>query len=106
MRTTKHEYTFEELELLEVIDADGECIGYKELVVTADLIEENDGIGHYEYWGSEGYDRGTDYWSVVKVRWDKSLYTDQENAKIDRWIEDNFCEIEQEIVEDKGGVSW
>lgn len=26
-----------------------------------------DGIGHYEYWGSKGYDRGTPVWDVENV---------------------------------------
>ncbi len=26
-----------------------------------------DGIGHYEFWGSKGYDRGTPVWEVEDV---------------------------------------
>jgi hypothetical protein len=101
-----HEYTFKELDFLKVLDADGECIGYQELEVDAELQQENDGIGHYEYCGSAGYDQGTDYWSVVRVTWNRDLYTEQENATIDRWIETSWSDIEQEIVDDMGGVIW
>ena len=52
----------------------------------SDFKVENDGIGEYEYWGAKGYDAGTDYLHLEELQWDKTKYTDEQNAFIDNWI--------------------
>lgn len=63
-----------------------------------DVVKENDGIGSYEYWGYTYYDRGNDYFIVENMKWDKTLYTDQENEIIERYVEKYAEEIETKIL--------
>jgi hypothetical protein len=68
--------------------------------VTASLAVENDGIGSYEFWGFSGYDSGTNYLTVEDATWNKDLYTAEENAFIDKYIDDNIDKIDEDIVND------
>jgi len=55
--------------------------------VTLSYIWENDGIGHYEYWGSVGFDRGTNYVTIEDYSYDQTGMTVEEIATIDSMIE-------------------
>jgi hypothetical protein len=60
---------------------------------------ENDGIGSYEYWGIKGYDKGQDYWMVEEITWDKEKYTEEQNKIIEKYLEDNWDEIHDELCD-------
>ena len=59
---------------------------------------ENDGIGHYEFWGAPGYDHGNDYPVVGEISWDQDRFTAEENAAIAKYIDDQFEEIEGSML--------
>lgn len=98
MKKDIYEYTYEEFEALDVLDADGDCIAMRDIVFEVEMDRENDGIGSYEFWGSKEYDKGTDYWVVNEIKWDKGLYTEQENANITKWVDENWLELVDVIV--------
>lgn len=68
---------------------------YVEVEVTVGFEWQNDGIGPYEYWGSKGYDKGTDYLEPTQTIWDSAGFTPEEVKEIEkemfasmkRWIE-------------------
>jgi hypothetical protein len=64
-----------------------------------DYYIDNDGIGGYEYGGRKGYDGGSDYPVVEGIEWDKSLYSDQQNAEIKKQtdLESFIINIEKNI---------
>ena len=105
MKKDIYEYTYEEFEVLDVLDAEGDCIAMRDIVFEAEMDRENDGIGSYEFWGTKGYDSGTDYWSVSNVGWNEKLYTEQENADIRKWVDDNWFELVDRIVNAREGIS-
>lgn len=56
---------------------------------------ENDGIGSYEYWGQESFDKGTDYVSLEyhgDPTWDKSMHSEMENNIIEAFRKSDFHE--------------
>lgn len=63
-----------------------------------EISEHNDGIGYYEYWGSEGYDDGDYYYEVDDITWDRSLYHEEVNNYIDQYIKDNQDKIFKDIL--------
>lgn len=52
----------------------------------------NLGIGPYEYWGIPGNDVQMG-WEIDEWFWDESLYTEEENKIIQKYIDDNFDDI-------------
>ena len=64
-----------------------------------ECITQNDGIGSYEYWGSQEYDAGEDYLICEHIEWDKEDYTEEQNAAIDKYLEENFCKIADKAIE-------
>jgi hypothetical protein len=46
----------------------------KDVLCTIEFTIENDGIGHYEFWGSKGYDAGVDYAVINLISWDRMLF--------------------------------
>jgi hypothetical protein len=63
--------------------------------VTLSYFWENDGIGAYEYWGSTGFDHGTDYVVIDEYSYDKTNMTPEEIGLIETMIEkslDVWCE--------------
>jgi hypothetical protein len=107
MKKNIYEYTYEEFEALDVLDADGDCIAMRDIVFEVEMHTENDGIGNYEFHGSRGYDAGTDSWIVDEIKWDKSIYNDQENTDIAKWLDENFFELVDVIVKTREGEqSW
>jgi hypothetical protein len=80
--------------------------------VTIEYHLENDGVGHYEYWGMSGYDAGNVFIEVDEYHYDKSVFTLEEqmeiNAEIDsqlNFIVDNISldapdyEYEDRLIE-------
>jgi hypothetical protein len=80
--------------------------------VTIEYHLENDGVGHYEYWGMTGYDAGNTFIEVDEYHYDKSVFTLEEqmeiNAEIDsqlNFIVDNISldapdyEYEDRLIE-------
>lgn len=65
-----------------------------EVELDCHVTSESTGIGSYEYWGQRGYDAGFTYPVIEQFEWDKSLYTDEQNELIDKYIIENWNEIE------------
>jgi hypothetical protein len=99
MKATREEHTFEGLDFLDVYDDEGEFIKGRDLRVTYTKERCNDGIGSYEFWGSKGYDSGTDYWEIDNIEWDKSKWTDAENKVIEQYINCNLEKLTEKIIE-------
>lgn len=69
---------------IEYQDQNGEYC-YLEVEFEAFPEWENDGIGSYEYWGHQEYDRGHNYVSLEQhgdPTWDEKKYTEEENKII------------------------
>jgi hypothetical protein len=69
----------------------------KEVVLSCDYEIKNDGIGWYELWGSREFDAGRDYVDISSVKWDRSLYTQEENDIIRKWVDANTEALEKDI---------
>jgi hypothetical protein len=83
---------------LEYINKDGEY-DYINVDFKANFYPESTGIGSYEYAGIRGYDKGQDYFSCDDVRWNKSLYTEQQNAIIQKHLDENHEHIEKLLIQ-------
>ena len=70
-----------------------------EVELSCYLIKENDGIGSYEYWGSREYDAGEDYIVVEEMKWDKSLYTEEQNNIIQEEVNKNWDKISDHVID-------
>jgi hypothetical protein len=70
-----------------------------------DASVENDGIGSYEYWGFKGYDKGHNYFIVENITWDKSKYTEQQNQEINKYLENNWDEVHDQLCDVAEGIS-
>jgi hypothetical protein len=74
-------------------------------LITVDFIcelqGESSGIGHYEFWGSKGYDEGDYYVVLNHLKWDESVYTKEQNEAIQTYInnDDNWFKIEDSVAE-------
>lgn len=55
--------------------------------VTIEYHLENDGVGHYEYWGMAGYDAGNVFIEVDEYHYDKSVFTLEEQMEINAEID-------------------
>ena len=62
-------------------------------------IEKDTGIGSYEYWGFREHDSGSGKLYVTDIDWDFKMYTDDENEIISKYIDDNWDELNDKIVE-------
>lgn len=68
-----------------------------DIEVDCEYAVENNGIGSYEYWGQQCFYKGTDYAVIVGTEWDKTGFTPEEISIIDKAIERNRDEWEEEI---------
>lgn len=59
---------------------------------------DNDGIGSYEFWGQKCYDKGTSYFGVDEVTFDKTGFTPEEVKLIELAIENKTNEFAEEIA--------
>ena len=57
------------------------------VAVTIEYHLENDGVGHYEYWGMAGYDAGNVFIEVDEYHYDKSVFTLEEQMEINAEID-------------------
>lgn len=57
----------------------------------------NHGIGDYEYWGFRGRDVQIG-WEVDDVSWDKSLFTDEQNALIEKFYDTELDSIIKDFM--------
>jgi len=96
---SKYEYEMTDLDFLDVYDSEGEYVKSRDLTIFYTKERCNDGIGHYEYWGSEGYDQGNNYWELEIVGWYKDAFNDAENKVIEEYIKCNESLIMEEIIE-------
>jgi hypothetical protein len=62
-----------------------------------DVIEEDQGIGSYEFWGSRGFDSKKAP-VLNSLTYNKSDFTEEENAFIQRTIDLNVPTIEENIL--------
>ena len=65
-----------------------------------DVVVDNDGIGSYEYWGSREYDHGNTTVEVDGYDWDRHVYTEEENKKIEAEYQSRQKEIEDEVIKE------
>jgi len=81
--------------LIEEIEINDELI---EVEFEGEIAIENDGIGHYEYWGQKCYDKGHDYPVLYSCTWERSLFTDEQNDEIEKYLDKNIKQIEDEFI--------
>jgi hypothetical protein len=67
------------------------------VAVTIEYHLENDGVGHYEYWGSSGYDAGNVFIEVDEYHYDKSVFTLEEQLEINPQIDEQLNSIVDNI---------
>jgi hypothetical protein len=96
---SKYEYEMPDLDILDIYDAEGDFIKSRDLTIIYTKERCNDGIGHYEYWGSESYDQGNNYWELEIVGWNKDAFNDGENKVISEYINCNESLIIEKIIE-------
>jgi len=65
--------------------------------VTIEYHLENDGVGHYEYWGMAGYDAGNVFIEVDEYHYDKSVFTSEEQLEINAQIDEQLNSIVDNI---------
>jgi hypothetical protein len=68
-----------------------------EIEVEVEYEIGNDGIGSYEYWGSQGFDSGTDYADIQDI---KPILPDHQKhllPEIEKYINCNFDEIAESL---------
>ncbi len=64
-----------------------------QVVFSADVKMEDHGIGAYECHGYKGNDIHWAPTAQTDATWNKELYSDKENAAINKWLEDNEDEV-------------
>lgn len=78
-------------------------IDTKEEVIEVELTFEtsvvNDSIGNYDYSGFQYYDYQEDRIIVDKFEWDKSLYSENQNKIISKYVYNNFLELQEKAIE-------
>jgi len=73
--------------------------GYVGVVFKVEYSLENDGIGTYEFWGSQGFDHGRTYSVIENLTWDRDKHSPQENTSIEKYLEDmsNYAHLDEEL---------
>jgi wyosine [tRNA(Phe)-imidazoG37] synthetase (radical SAM superfamily) len=56
------------------------------------------GIGSYEFWGSKGHDQRMEA-ECEDIYWDETKYSGEENLIINKYLDENFEDIQREIEE-------
>ena len=72
---------------------------YKYVDFYAYIKEEDIGIGSYEFWGSVYYDEKIVPVIQDDIKWNKSLYTEEENKVIEKYLRLYREEIEEILYE-------
>ena len=76
--------------IIKTIDFYTEDEEWVEIECEVHYIIQNDGIGHYEYWGAPGYDAGFDYVEVEDII--------PPDKKLNKFIDDNFDKLAGELA--------
>ena len=71
----------------------------KDVEITITFHYENDGIGSYEFWGTPGYDKGTDYPVIDDVDFERFDLSAEECYIINNWIDSNTEKLEEYVRE-------
>jgi hypothetical protein len=79
-------------------------IGEEEVEVAFEVDDksisvDNNGIGHYEFWGARGFDKGRDYVSEFRIR--KDSLTVNKDGKYVKPSDDLQKKIEDMIYDDE-----
>jgi hypothetical protein len=74
----------------------------EEVSFWADIKIVDNGIGRYEYWGSIGFDSRLEP-ETQEIFWDKTLYSDEQNEIINRYVDNHFEEMAQKFEESYEG---
>jgi hypothetical protein len=69
-------------------------------VILDAYIEKDMGIGAYEYWGFREYDSGSGELYVSSIDWDATMYKEDENVLIEKYIDDNWDELNNRITKE------
>jgi len=69
-----------------------------EVEIWADLKMVDNGIGHYEFHGSKGFDSRIEP-EVQQVFWNRKLYSKDQNDIIDNYLDDNQESIDEELID-------
>jgi hypothetical protein len=70
------------------------------VLCTIEFTIENDGIGHYEFWGSKGYDAGVDYAVINSIRWNRIAFPILINTLLDVYINECIDEITDKLQDE------
>lgn len=75
--------------------------GFVDVVLTVEYSLENDGIGAYEFWGSQEFDHGRTYAVIENMTWDRNKHTPEENTAIEKYLEneENYNVLRDELSE-------
>lgn len=78
-------------------------IDTKEDVIQVELTFEtskvNDSIGNYDYSGFQYYDYQEDRVVVDDFKWDESIYSEDQNKIISKYVYNNFLELQEKAIE-------
>lgn len=76
-----------------------DCSYYElyDVLCTIEFTIENDGIGHYEFWGSKGYDAGVDYAVINSISWDRLSMPILINALLDVYVNEGIEELTDKL---------
>ena len=69
----------------------------KSIKAKVDISAYFNGIGHYEYWGSKGHDKGDLFLDVNEIIYDKKGLTEEEIKQIEEYFESQ--EFHEEILQ-------
>jgi len=75
------------------LESRNDCV---EVEITVGFEWQNDGIGPYEYCGSKGYDKGTEYLEQSQIIWDSAGFTTEEVKQIEKEIFASMSEWTEE----------
>lgn len=72
----------------------------KEIETFVEYCSFYDGLGHYEYWGCKGYDKGQLCVEIQEIAYDKTNLTQAQIDAIELALENNKSYIEEACFED------
>ena len=71
-----------------------------DVLCTIEFTIENDGIGHYEFWGSKGYDAGVNYAVINSINWDRMLFPILINTLLDVYCNECIDQITDKLQDE------
>lgn len=70
----------------------------KEIELSTEVEWVDNGIGAFEYWGYKANHVQIEPEITGEVIWDMTLYSTLENLKIQKYVEENFNTLEEELL--------